>query len=150
MISTPHTYSEWVSVLTIFKNKSNDVDVLAAMQAGTIEWQSGVAERFSLKLTDAVNARMNVASDKFQLALSRARGEESVIVQAILGLRKEMAFLVQAINLSAIPEKERKYYMNLVIEQADMMQKSLEDSAKNDRTGKLSSIIRNHKINSFR
>lgn len=149
MISAPHTYSEWVKVITVLKNKSNDEDVLAAMKAGTIEWQSGVAERFSKKLIEAVNARMNAASDKFQLDISRARGQESVVVQAILALRREMSFLAQAINLPVLPEKERRHYLNLVVEQANAMQKSLEDSAKNDRTGKLLSIIRNHKVNSF-
>lgn len=149
MISAPHTYSEWVNVITIFKNKSNDDDTLAAMKAGTIEWQPGVAERFSKKLIDAVNARMNAASDKFQLEMLRARGQEGAIVQAVLALRKEMAFLSRAINLPAIPDKEREHYLNLVTDQANNMQKSLEDSAKNDRTGRLSSIIRNHKVNSF-
>lgn len=149
MIDAPHTYSEWVSVLTIFRSKNNDEEVLKAMQNGSIEWQSGVAERFSQKLIDAVNARMNAASDKFQLDMSRARGQESAIVQAILALRKEMAFLAKAINLPALPADDRCHYLNLVIEQANSMQKSLEDSAKKDRTGKLSSIVRNHKVNAF-
>ena len=149
MITAPHTYSEWVNVLTTFKNKSDDVDVLTAMKAGTVEWQSGVAERFSKKLIDAVNFRMNAASDKFQTDLSRAGGQEGAIVQAILALRKEMRFLVQAMNLPAFPERERQHYVNLVIGQANAMQKSLEDSAKNDRSGKLSSIVRNHKVNIF-
>ena len=149
MITAPHTYSEWVNVLTTFKNKSNDVDVLTAMKAGTVEWQSGVAERFSKKLIDAVNFRMNAASDKFQTDLSRAGGQEGAIVQAILALRKEMCFLAQAMNLPAFPEKERQHYVNLVVEQANTMQKSLEDSAKSDRSGKLSSIVRNHKVNFF-
>ena len=96
------------------------------MKAGSIQWQSGVAERFSRKLIEAVNFRMNAASDKFQKDLSRSHGQEGAIVQAILSLRKEM-----------------------VIEQADNMQKSLEDSAKNDRSGRMSSIVRNHRVNSF-
>lgn len=149
MIPAPHTYAEWVAVLTTFKNKTDDEEVIKAMKAGTVEWQSGVAERFSKKLIDAVNARMNVASDKFQKDLSRARGQEGAIVQAILALRKEMAFLARAIDLPTLPDRERQHYLNLVIEQANNMQKSLEDSAKNDRSGKLSSIIRNHKVNSF-
>lgn len=149
MITTPHTYAEWVSVLDIFKAKSDDTDVLAAMKQGTIEWQSGVAERFAKKLIDSVNYRMNAASDKFQKDLSRAYGQESGIVQAILALRKEMSFLSQAINLPALPEKDRQHYRQLVLCQADNMQKSLEDSAKNDRSGKMSSIIRNHKVNAF-
>ena len=149
MITTPHTYSEWVTVLTVLKNKTDDEEVIKKMKAGTVEWQSGVAERFSKRLIDAVNTRMNAASDKFQIDLSRAHGQEGAIVQAILALRKEMAFLAEAINLPALPDKERQYYLNLVLEQANNMQKSLEDSAKHDRSGKLSSIVRNHQVNTF-
>lgn len=149
MITTPHTYSEWVTVLTVLKNKTDDEEVIKKMKAGTVEWQPGVAERFSKRLIDAVNTRMNAASDKFQIDLSRAHGQEGAIVQAILALRKEMAFLAEAINLPALPDKERQYYLNLVLEQANNMQKSLEDSAKHDRSGKLSSIVRNHKVNTF-
>ena len=149
MTAVPNTYSEWVTVLTDFKNKKNDEDVLRAMKAGSIQWQSGVAERFSRKLIEAVNFRMNAASDKFQKDLSRSRGQEGAIVQAILSLRKEMAFLANAIDLPALPDDERKHYLALVIEQADNMQKSLEDSAKNDRSGRMSSIVRNHRVNSF-
>ena len=149
MISTPHTYAEWVSVLDIFKSKTNDLEVLNTMQKGTIEWQTGVAERFSKKLIDVVNTRMNAASDKFQKDLNRAGGQEREIVQALLALRKEMSFLAQAINLPVLPEKERQHYLQLVIEQANTMQASLEDSAKHDRSGKMSSIVRNHKVNSL-
>lgn len=149
MTAVPNTYSEWVTVLTDFKNKKNDEDVLRAMKAGSIQWQSGVAERFSRKLIEAVNFRMNAASDKFQNDLSRSHGQEGAIVQAILSLRKEMAFLANAIDLPALPDDERKHYLALVIEQADNMQKSLEDSAKNDRSGRMSSIVRNHRVNSF-
>ncbi len=149
MIAAPHTYAEWATVLTIFKEKSNDTDVLPAMKAGTLDWQSGVAERFSQRLIDAVNSRMNMASDKFQLDMNRAAGSEGAIVQALLALRKEMMFLADAIDLPVIPEKDRLTYRNLVLAQADGMQKSLEDSAKKDRSGKLSSIVRNHKVNGF-
>ena len=108
MIPAPHTYSEWVNILDIFKAKSNDSEVLTAMKNGTVEWQSGVAERFSKRLIDSVNYRMNAASDKFQKEMSRAYGSEGAIVQALLALRKELSFLVQAINLPALPEKNRQ------------------------------------------
>ena len=149
IMNKPQAYAEWVNVLTVFKNKDDDETVLKMMKSGTIEWQYGVAERFSTKLIDAVNYRMNVASDKFQNDLLKSQGYEGAIIQAILSLRKEMTFLAEAINLPVIPDKERQHYLNLVIEQANSMQKSLEESAKQDRSGKMSSIIRNHKINSF-
>lgn len=149
MMQSPRTYAEWAKILMVFKDKSNDADVLAAMQGGTIEWQSGVAERFSKKLIETVNFRMNAAVDRFQKEVSRSQGQEGVIVQAILALRKELSFLTKALNLQALPERERKQYMALVRQQADKIQKSLEDSAKNDRSGRLSSVVRNHKVNAF-
>ena len=149
MIGIPHTYSEWVEVLNILKDKTDDVEILKVMYQGTIEWQSGVAERFAKKLTDVVNYRMNIASEKFQKELSRANGHEKVIVQALLNLRKEMRFLSKAISPPVIPEKDRQNYYQLVIDQADNMQSSLEDTAKKDRSGKLSSIVKNQRVNAF-
>ncbi|MBL4935560.1 hypothetical protein JK636_07280 [Clostridium sp. YIM B02515] len=149
MIQVPHTYSEWVAILELLKTKSNDIEVLEAMQQGTVQWQSGVAERFAKKLVDVINYRMNSAADKFQRDYSFARGQEALIIQSLLALRKELNFLAQAINLNAVPEKDRYQYVKLVQEQANSMQKSLEDSAKKDRTGKLLSLVRNNKVNSF-
>ncbi len=148
-ITPPRTYAEWAAVLDMLKSKTDDESVLSAMQQGTIEWQSGVAERFAKKLIDVINHRMNNASDKFQKEMGRAYGQERAIVQALLALRKEMCFLSKAINLPAIPEKERQQYYQLVISQADRMQSSLEDSARKDRSGKLASIVRNNRVNAF-
>lgn len=148
-VAPPHTYAEWVVVLDMLKNKTDDEGVLQAMQNGTVEWQSGVAERFSKKLIDVVNFRMNGATDKFQKEMSHSRGQERAIVQALLALRKEMYFLSKAINLPALPDRDRQHYYQLVISQASSIQSSLEDSAKKDRSGKLASIIRNNRVNSF-
>ena len=119
------------------------------MQEGTIEWQTGVAERFTKKLIDVVNYRMNIASDKFQKEIGRSNGQERAIVQALLALRKELCFLSKTMNLPAIPENDRLQYYQMVISQANSMQNSLEESAKKDRSGKLASIVRNNKVNSF-
>ena len=149
MISAPRNYSEWVEVLGKLKTKFDDSEVLTAMKKGRLEWQSGIAERFIKRLTDAVNERMNIASEKFQKEMSRSNGKESSIVQSIILLRKEMLFLAQVVDLPTVPEAQRSQLVSMIIEQANAMQKSLEDSAKKDRSGKLSSIIRNNKVNLF-
>lgn len=149
-IKPPHTYSEWAEILDMLKNRLNDEAVLSAMQQGTIEWQSGVAERFAQRLINTINTRINNTLDKFQRDIKYAKGQERAIVQALLALRKEMHFLSDAIDLNAIPEKDRIQYRQLVIEQANNVQSSLEDSAKYDRSGRTLSIIRNNKINSFK
>jgi hypothetical protein len=148
-IKPPATYAEWAVLLDKLKERANDAEVLSAMQSGTLAWQAGVAERFSQKLINAVNARMNLAADKFQKELNRGGGQEGAVVQAVLALRREMAFLIKAVDLPVIPAEDREKYRALVREQADAMQKSLEDSAKRDRTGKMSSLIRNNKVNTI-
>lgn len=145
----PTTYAEWAELLDRLKDKTNDTDVLHVLKQGTIAWQSGVAERFAQKLVNTINARMNAATDKFQKDMVRGHGQEGSTVQAILALRKEMAFLYNAIDLPVIPEKDRVQYCAFVRGQADKMQESLEESARKDRSGKMSSIVRNHKVNAF-
>lgn len=148
-LTVPHTYAEWVTILDQLKNKEDDDAVLRVMQQGTIEWQTGVAERFTKKFIDVINSRMNGATDHFQKEMSRAHGQERELVQALLNLRKEMKFLAMAINVPAIPDQERRQYFQLIISQANSIQNSLEESAKKDRTGKLASIIRNNRVNAF-
>lgn len=149
MIKSPHTYSEWVKVLDILKSKENDRDCLEAMKKGTIEWQSGVAERFSKRLIDVVNYRMDKAIDKFQLELSHGHGQEGAITRALLSLRNELSFLAKVMDLPCMPEGDRKHYINLVIDQANSIQASLEKSSQHDRSGKMASIVRNNKVNIF-
>ena len=148
-MKAPESYAEWADVLDALASRRNDAEVLSAMQAGTIPWQSGVAERFARRLIDTVNGRMNAATDQFQKSMSRSRGQESLIVQAVLSLRKELQFLARVMDIPVIPEKDRRQYVQMVRNQADQMQKSLEDSARTDRTGKLGSIVRNHRVNAF-
>lgn len=149
-ITPPSTYSEWLDLLEDLKNKTDDLSVLEAMKKGTIEWQSGVAERFSKRLIDTINYRMDCAIDKFQKDMNRSKGEERNIVQAIIALRKEFMFFSKVIDLPAIPENDRQHYCQLVSSQINSIQESLEESAKKDRSGKLSSIVRNNKVNVFK
>ena len=149
MLKIPHNYFEWSEVLDAFKNKEYDDDILDVMKKGTLEWQTGVAERFAQKLVDAVNYRMNMATDKFQRDMKHSNGSEGNIIRALLALRRELSFLTKAIDLPVLPEKDRYKYVALVIQQADSIQNSLEESAKQDKSGKLSSIIRNNKVNAL-
>ncbi len=144
----PKNYAEWSFMLDQLQQQTDDEEVLRAMQQGELVWQSGVAERFSKRLVEVVNQRMDGASDSFGRKTAKAGGNERVLVQALLDLRKEMKFLAEVMSLSVIPQDLRTQYVQLVKDQADRMQNSLEDSAKKtDRSGKVSSIVRNHPVN---
>lgn len=145
-MKTPMIYSEWVDILNILKNRTNDEEVLEVMKKGTIEWQSGVAERLTKRLINIVNERMQYAIDKYQ---SVKYYDERGFIQSLLNLRKELKFLSKVLNIAIIPEKDREQYRDLVVNQANIIQNSLEESAKNDHSGKLLSIVKNHRVNNF-
>lgn len=145
-MKTPMIYSEWVDILNILKNRTNDEEVLEVMKKGTIEWQSGVAERLTKRLINIVNERMQYAIDKYQ---SVKYYDERGFIQSLLNLRKKLKFLSEVLNIAIIPEKDREQYRDLVVNQANIIQNSLEESAKNDHSGKLLSIVKNHRVNNF-
>ena len=144
------SYAQWCELIDGFSVKKNEVydaAVVAKMKSANINWQSGVAERFVSKLSDALTARLKSASERFHKDMSNSNGQERGVVLALTALRKELAFLLDAVSLPALPEDTRESFVGAVRSQAESMQESLEKSAKEtDRSGKLSSIVRNHKI----
>ena len=143
MNKAPKIYADWVKVFELLKSCEDDENVLTLMQEGTIVWQSGVAERFLKRLVDTINFRLDRATDNFQKA---RQTDENEIIQSLMQLRKELQFILKTVDLNAIPVKEKKELRNMIINQSNSMQESLEKSAESDRTGKLSSIIKNNKV----
>lgn len=143
-MKAPQTYAEWMEILTELEKGVDDENILRSIKAGSLSWQAGVAERFTRTLSETVDLRMNKAIDKFN-NISR-RGDLQSLVRGIASLRKEFLFLAEVMNLSFIPEDTRVHLINNVVNASNQVQSSLEHSSKHDRTGRLSSIIRNNKI----
>ena len=145
-IITPKIYIEWVNILNLLKERKNNEEILEKMENGKLEWQDGVAQRFVDKLTQVINYRIKIATDKFSQELSRGTRDERVIVQSLIALKKEFLFCSRICKIRILPDEIQKKLYELIADQAKNIQTSLENSAKNDRTGKLLSIVRNNKI----
>ncbi|WP_335942700.1 hypothetical protein [Fusobacterium polymorphum] len=143
MNKAPKIYADWVKVFNILKSGEDDENILALMQEGIVVWQSGVAERFLKRLVEAVNFRLNKATDNFQKS---RQTDENEIIQSLMQLRRELQFILKVVNINTIPVKEKTELRNMIINQSNSIQESLEKSAESDRTGKLSSIIKNNKV----
>ena len=143
MNKAPKIYADWVKVFNILKSGEDDENILALMQEGIVVWQSGVAERFLKRLVEAVNFRLNKATDNFQKS---RQTDENEIIQSLMQLRRELQFILKAVDINTIPVKEKTELRNMIISQSNSIQESLEKSAESDRTGKLSSIIKNNKV----
>ena len=143
MNKAPKIYADWIKVFDILKSGEDDETILPLMQEGEIVWQSGVAERFLRKLVDTVNFRLNKAIDNFQKS---RQSDENEIVQSLMQLRRELQFMLKVVDINTIPVKEKTELRNMIISQSNSIQESLEKSAESDRSGKLSSIIKNNKV----
>lgn len=150
MTRAPHTYAEWAAVLDAFGNKANDAEIIPAMHQGTLDWQAGVSERFSKRLVDAVNKRMNAAIDRFSREQKKGNGDERQLIVALHALRKEFVTLINAMDIQALPQEFRGRYAQLIVDQANSVQRSLEQSASTaDRSGRMLATIRNTPVNKF-
>jgi len=143
MNKAPKIYADWIKVFDVLKSGEDDEAILPLMQEGEIVWQSGVAERFLRKLVDTINFRLNKATDAFQRS---HQTDENEIVQSLMQLRRELQFMLKVVDINTIPVKEKTELRNMIINQSNSIQESLEKSAESDRTGKLSSIIKNNKV----
>ena len=143
MNKAPKIYADWIKVFNTLKSGENDETILPLMQEGEIVWQSGVAERFLRKLVDTGNFRLNKAIDNFQKS---RQSDENEIVQSLMQLRRELQFMLKVVDINVIPVKEKMELRNMIINQSNSIQESLEKSSESDRSGKLSSIIKNNKV----
>ena len=143
MNKAPKIYADWIKVFNVLKSGEDDEAILPLIQEGEIVWQSGVAERFLRKLVDTINFRLNKATDAFQRS---HQTDENEIVQSLRQLRRELQFMLKVVDINAIPVKEKTELHNMIINQSNSIQESLEKSSESDRSGKLSSIIKNNKV----
>ena len=143
MDKAPKIYVDWIKVFDVLKSGEDDEAILPLMQEGEIVWQSGVAERFLRKLVDTVNFRLNKAIDSFQKS---RQSDENEIVQSLMQLRRELQFMLKVVDINTVPVKEKMELRNMIINQSNSIQESLEKSSESDRSGKLSSIIKNNKV----
>ncbi|WP_336006264.1 hypothetical protein [Fusobacterium polymorphum] len=143
MDKAPKIYADWIKVFNVLKSGEDDETILPLIQEGEIVWQSGVAERFLRKLVDTINFRLNKATDAFQRS---HQTDENEIVQSLMQLRRELQFMLKVVDINAIPVKEKTELHNMIINQSNSIQESLEKSSESDRSGKLSSIIKNNKV----
>ena len=61
-------------------------------------------------------------------------------------LRRELQFILKVVDINTIPVKEKTELRNMIINQSNSIQESLEKNTESDRSGKLSSIIKNNKV----
>ena len=101
MTAPPVIYAEWVVLLERFGSGENEV--VPMMRQGSIEWTNVVAERWTLQLAMAFQARLRSLSDQLSTAFGRARDIDG-IANAMLLARRGLQPLQAFIEIEAIRE----------------------------------------------
>lgn len=143
----PVNYADWCTLFDEIAKNPKDEAYFDTIARGTISWTSGVAERFVKLASDMIRKRVNAAQDAYQRQMKNSRGVNNVIQNALTGLNKEYRYVYKLARALPIPEEYKQQIAGLVQDQADQTQRSLEESAKSDRTGHLSALVKNAHVN---
>lgn len=146
---SPGTYAEWREVFDRLSEQEATEADWAVWNRGTLAWTSGVAERIAEQIHGVMRKRLDRIVESLQRQLGRA-GHEFQLIGAIQEARRSLRRLWPVTNLPFLPEEVRRSFERMFTEFVEQMQKSLELSAKSDRTGRLGSLIRNHSLLQFR
>lgn len=141
-MNPPEIYYEWIQILKVIEQGSSDSEALAALQAGYLEQQSGVYERFLQRLTHAVNTRLNLASNAFNHAISQNDGSDAMLNQALNELSRNLAFVPKLAKLPVLQEQHQAKFLSLIQDEIDRIGKSLISTAQKDKSGRLTSILK--------
>ena len=149
----PKTYYEWSFLLKALKSRMSDEEIsdekiIDAMNKGEFIWQGGSGERLIKRIVDCINFRVKDAQDKFDKE-SQHFTEETHIVKAIIALRNEFKFLLKISEIPNFPKTVQENIKSFIQETADQLQTSMEKSTKDNKIGKIHSLIKNNKINSL-
>lgn len=144
----PKTYYEWSFLLKALKSRMSDEGVIDAMNKGEFIWLAGSGERLIKRIVDCINFRVKDAQDKFNKE-SQHFTEETHVVKAIITLRKEFKFLLKISEIPNFPKTVQENIKSFIQETADKLQTSMEKSTKDNKIGKIHSLIKNNKINSL-
>ena len=146
-MSIPVNYLEWCKLFDEIVNSPRDEEYVDVISKGTISWTSGVAERFVRSASEMIRARVNAAQNTYQKQVKNARGISANLTNALAGLNKEYRYVYRLAKALPISDEFRSQIVKQIEDQANQTQASLEESAKADRTGHLSSIVRNAHVN---
>jgi hypothetical protein len=145
----PTTYAEWSAYLDMFEAGLDDDAALAAMRAGTLSWTGGVAPLFARRISATLDTRLRRIGEDMSRNL-RLGGDVTVLSRVMLDARKKLASVNRLAAIPFFADELRTSLERQITQYAEMAQQSLEDSAKQDRSGHVATTIRQCSLLQFK
>lgn len=144
-LDAPQTYAQWSDCLDDLVCGLQDEACLQRMARGSLSWTGGVAPLFSARLMTEFNRRLTLCSEHLTRDL-RSIHDESAVVRAILNARQSLHFLHRLAQTSRFPASLQTHLADELHKFATRSQSSLEDTAKADRSGRLTVLLRHNSL----
>lgn len=144
-MKAPCSYADWSACLEVLENGANDEEAIRAMTQGELAWSSGVANLFSERISEVFSTRLQRCANRMARDLNLG-ADEITLVRALLDTRRNLALLYRVAIIPAFPQMLREHLSGELKRYAERAHSSLEDSAKHDRSGKLTSLIRHNSL----
>lgn len=145
-MSTPRTYADWVLCFDRLRAGEEEEEILARMEQGSIEWTAGIAEKMTQRLFEVLESRLKRATQQMNTEFSRVQQPDIDLVRALMQARRQFGFLKRMVNIPVFPEEVRNTLGDVLHNYVKDTQASLENSAKNDRSGRLQVLIKNNSL----
>jgi len=147
-LEVPDSYAQWSDCLERLSKGLEDESCLRCMAAGRLSWTGGVATLFADRLGQEFNVRLTRCSERLTRDL-QSTADESSVVRAVMNARQALHFLHRLAHTPAFPEVVRTHWTDAVRKFSQRAQKTLEVSARSDRTGRLAVLLRNNNLERY-
>lgn len=144
----PTTYSEWTGLLDRLRQGGYEDELLSAMEQGTFDWSPVVSERFVACLRATIDSRLHGLQQRQQRFAAHSNSERDIVAY-LLNYRREFGLLRRLVSLPAIRNDVRSSFQSMIVECARKAQEALEESAAQDRSGRLVVLVRNTRVDAF-
>lgn len=144
----PATYSEWTQALDLFRQGNADDELLNVMESGSFEWTPIVSERFVACLRSTIDARLDQLQRRQKGLATRANSERDIVAY-LLSYRREFGLLKRLASVPAIRKDISESFSSMIAQCANQAQEALEESATQDRSGKLVVLVRKTRVDAF-
>lgn len=143
----PKHYSDWMKYYDLLKDEREEFyRIVEVLEKGTLEWTPGVAEKIINETFKVIEYKLKQITQAFHTELNNANGEEHYTVAAIMNAKNKFNGVKRIGALSVFPQDVSKTLLEVVNKYVDDSQQSLIASAKEDRTGYFSSIVKHNKL----
>lgn len=108
-VTPPTTYAAWQELLDRFRAGADEV--LPALEGGRIEWSPVVAERWTRRMSEALDERLRELSRQLQRDLERAGGDLHGVEAALVRAGRSLGPLGRFCRLPCVPPEVRDHLL---------------------------------------